>query len=121
MNEQERANGIYFNVNEIRKPSIAEVTTNEVQSNNFMTNLVMSAEEEASHLHGFDMAKVGEGNTVEQDMAIAHNIMHPNMMLQMQQRQQMAQTNNGFGTMNGYTQYGSFINPIASQQYAKMS
>ena len=121
LNEQERANGIYFNVNEIRKPSIAEVTTNEVQSNNFMTNLVMSAEEEASHLHGFDMAKVGEGNTVEQDMAIAHNIMHPNMMLQMQQRQQMAQTNNGFGTMNGYTQYGSFINPIASQQYAKMS
>ena len=123
LNEQGQGNGIYFNVNEIRKPSIAEVTTNEVQGNNFMTNLVMSTEEEASHLHGFDMAKVGEGNTFEQDMAIAHNMMHPNVALQMQQ-QAMARQNNGFnnyGTMNGYTQYGSFINPAASQQYAKMS
>lgn len=121
MNEQGQGNEIYFNVNEIRKPTIAEVQTN----NNLFNNLVMTTEEEASLWHSFDIDKMGEGNTVEQDMAIAHNMIHPNVALQMQQ-QAMANQNNGFnnngyGTKNGYTQYGSFINPIASQQYAKMS
>ena len=78
----------YFNISDIVKPSISEVTVNETQGNNFM-NLVMTPEEEASHFYGFDINKVGEGNTYEQDMFIAHNMMHPNVALQMQQQQPM--------------------------------
>lgn len=135
VNNQTQGYG-YFNINDIVKPSINEVTANEIQKNDFLSALVMSPEEEASHFHGFDLNKVGEGNTYEEDMAFAHNMVHPNVALQMQQ-QEMATQNNGFGfnngygvnngyginngngTMNGYTQYGTFINPVASQQYAK--
>ena len=70
----------YFNISDIVKPSISEVTVNETQGNNF-SSLVMTPEEEASHFYGFDINKVGEGNTYEQDMFIAHNMMHPNVAL----------------------------------------
>ena len=112
----------YFNISDIVKPSISEVTVNETQGNNF-SSLVMTPEEEASHFYGFDINKVGEGNTYEQDMFIAHNMMHPNVALQMQQQQQqpMFSQQNSYGNLNGYTQYGSFVNPIASQQYSQMN